>query len=212
MCGAGLTFALIANQLSPKGLVLSRNYFPTASAAAPGTPRTNAPTEPSAAAVSAGANANAASDPTPPAPSDPSAQIQAEGFRAVTFEETFALFEDPRRLTEQIIFIDARDDAHFERGHIPGAYAFDRFYPDRYLPEVLPVASVADWVVVYCEGGRCEDSIFAARFLRDAGVPETQIAVFKGGIAEWKSRGGPVELGARHSGTLAEPAESPDTP
>jgi rhodanese-related sulfurtransferase len=58
--------------------------------------------------------------------------------------------------------------------------------------------------VVYCNGGECEDSEFAAIMLRDAGVPREMLFVFAGGIVEWKAAGLPVETGPRGSGQLLQ--------
>jgi rhodanese-related sulfurtransferase len=60
-------------------------------------------------------------------------------------------------------------------------------------------------VVVYCSGGECEDSEFAAIMLRDAGVPRDILFVYAGGILEWKATGLPVETGARLSGEILRP-------
>ncbi|HXJ72678.1 MAG TPA: hypothetical protein VNM37_07485, partial [Candidatus Dormibacteraeota bacterium] len=55
---------------------------------------------------------------------------------------------------------------------------------------------------VYCTGGTCEDSEFAALALREAGVAPDHLGVFVGGINEWTTLQGPIELGARNSGNL----------
>jgi rhodanese-related sulfurtransferase len=60
-------------------------------------------------------------------------------------------------------------------------------------------------VVVYCNGGECEDSEFAAIMLRDAGVPREALFIYAGGITEWKAQRLPMEAGARRSGELPKP-------
>ena len=70
------------------------------------------------------------------------------------------------------------------------------------MPTVLPVCLAAQKVVVYCTGGACEDSEFAALMLRDAGVPRENVYVYVGGITEWIANGLPVETGARGSGQM----------
>ena len=70
------------------------------------------------------------------------------------------------------------------------------------MPTVLPACLNAQKVVVYCNGGSCDDSEFAAIMLRDAGVPRENVFVYAGGFNEWKSNGQPVETGARRSGQL----------
>jgi rhodanese-related sulfurtransferase len=183
----GLLLALAANRVSPRGLVLSRDYFPPAVAH-----RLPQATDTAAANLIA-----------PVAAADPVfARLAARGLQPVDFVGTRELFEDPRHAQELVVFVDARNDAAFAAGHIPGAYPFDRYYPERYFPTVLPVCDTAEVVVVYCTGGDCEDSEFAARALIEAGVAAERLRVFVAGIEEWRRRGMPIELGPRGSGEL----------
>ena len=66
----------------------------------------------------------------------------------------------------------------------------------------MPVCQAAEKVVVYCTGGNCEDSEFAAIFLRDAGVPREKLLVYGQGITEWIALNLPIESGARNSGQV----------
>ena len=135
------------------------------------------------------------------------ARLQAKGLRLLSGPETLALYQSPGYQQELIVFVDARDDRHYESGHIPAAYHFDRYYPDKYLPMILPPCLNATQVVVYCTGGACEDSEFAALALREAGVAPERIAVFAGGLNEWITLSAPLELGGRSSGNL-KPTEN----
>jgi rhodanese-related sulfurtransferase len=103
------------------------------------------------------------------------------------------------------MLIDARDGAHYEKGHIPGAWQFDHYHAEQYLPTILPGCMNAQKVVVYCNGGACEDSEFAAILLREAGVPRERLFVYAGGISEWADSGRLVETGMRRSGQLVKP-------
>lgn len=206
----GLSLALVANQVSPRGLVLGRDYFP-ALPVAPG-PSSSGPATNSATPGTNGA------DGTNAAPSAATlagrgggaveARLRALQIKSMTTEEVEALFRDARYAQEQVVFVDARDDRHFQAGHIPGAHLFDRFYPERYLPSVLPRVTAAEVVVVYCTGGDCEDSVFAAGLLRDAGVGAERLAVYTGGITEWSQRGLPIEV----SGSADEGVPTPRPP
>ncbi len=72
---------------------------------------------------------------------------------------------------------------------------------ERYLGAVLPACNAAQQVVVYCDGGDCELSEFAAEFLRSsAGVANDKLFVFSGGLKEWERRQLPLEIGERKSG------------
>jgi rhodanese-related sulfurtransferase len=112
------------------------------------------------------------------------------------------LYQDPPRAQELIVFVDARDDSRYQEGHVPGAYPFDRYYPENQLPGVLPPCQMAEVIVVYCGGGDCDDSEFAAVALRDAGIPAERLGVYAGGMTEWVAQGLPVEIGPRGSGNI----------
>ena len=93
------------------------------------------------------------------------------------------------------------NEEHYQAGHIPGAYLFDRFHPENYLTNVVQVCLTAQQIVFYCNGGDCDDSEHAAIMLRDSiGIPKEKVFVYGGGITEWATNGLPIELGARNSG------------
>jgi 3-mercaptopyruvate sulfurtransferase SseA len=173
--------AFIANALSPKGLKLTRNYSPT--------PQNLAPI------------ANSASTPIA-APTNLAAQLQAEGLQLADFELVSNLFHGPGYQQGTVLFVDARNEQHYADGHIPGAYLLDFYHPESYLGTVLPLCLAAQQVIVYCNGGECEDSRFTAILLRDAQVPKEKLFVYAGGITEWANRAMPVELGERNSAHL----------
>ena len=187
--GAALAFA--ANALSPRGLLLTRNYFP-GSKLTPPTPvveRTNV----------TGAAAAKTNSPIELL----SARLQAEGLQLAESNRVMQFFHDPRREQDGIIFIDARDEEHYRAGHIPGAYHFDRFHPEDYLTNVVQVCLTAEEIVFYCNGGDCDDSEHAAIMLRDSmGIPKEKVFVYGGGFTEWATNGLPIELGLRNSGQL----------
>lgn len=186
--GAAVAFA--ANQLSPRGLGLTRNYFP----------------ETSGAAVAGTANVPGANIPSPL--DLLKGRLREAGLQLATTDDVKRLFADSRREQGLIMFLDARDDEHYEAGHIPGAYPFDYYHAEKYLGDTLPLCQAAEQVVIYCNGGDCEDSLHAAMLLgNDAGVPKAKLFVYGGGITEWTAQGQPVETGARNSGNFAKPAK-----
>ena len=188
----GALFALAANQVSPRGLALTRNYFPEGTgrllAAKPPATRTN---------NVAGSNAPAF---------DPAqllaAELKEKGLQLADRTRALQLFHDPRFKQNRVVFIDARDEKHYREGHIPGAYEFDPYRPEKYFDTVLPVCKAAEQIVVYCNGGECDDSETAAILLRDIGIANQKLLVYGGGITEWTATGLPVEVGARNSGNL----------
>ena len=178
---AGILLALGANALSPRGLRITRNYFP---APPPVVSTNNAATANPADAVMA--------------------RLQQLGLKSVASNEMTQLFREPAYEQGLTVFIDARNDSAFQAGHVPGAWQLDRYRPENYLPAVMQVCLGAQKIVVYCTGGSCEDSEFAAVMLRDAGIPPDHIFVYTGGIAEW-TNAMPFELGPRGSGQIIQP-------
>src|SRR6266536_1955828 len=109
----GLIVALATILVSPRGLLLTRDYFPGAQGGS--SPLGNGQTNSHSAALDPGAVA---------------ARLRAKGLQPINGIETGQLFRDPQHEQELIVFVDARDDRHYEEGHVPGAYPFDRYYPE----------------------------------------------------------------------------------
>jgi rhodanese-related sulfurtransferase len=182
LVGALLAFG--ANGVSNRGLSLRRDYFDTRIQEAGGT-------QPGPGQTTTGTH-----------DLSPLEQLVAQGIRLADSNQVASLFHDPRLEQGLVAFIDARDDEHYQSGHIPGAWQFDQVHPENYLATVLPVCKLAQEVVVYCNGGACEDSVFAARFLASSGVPKEKLSIYAGGITEWSTNRMPVEVGQRNSGRL----------
>ena len=179
LVGAALAFA--ANGLSPAGLKLNRNYFPG---------ETQGTVEPVRSHVAAGTNGAVATQTL-------ADKLRSKGIALFDNPKVVELFHDPRYAQNQVVFIDARNDDEFQEGHIPGAHQFDHFHFERFLPTIVPLCQAAQQVVVYCGGGDCELSEFAATMLaNDLGIAKEKLAVYGGGMTEWKSKGLPVETGA----------------
>ena len=70
------------------------------------------------------------------------------------------------------------------------------------MTQLLPACENAETIVVYCNGGKCEDSFLAAGDLLEEGVEMHKILVYSGGIAAWKADNLPVERGERLSQDL----------
>jgi rhodanese-related sulfurtransferase len=189
----GATFAFGANRISPRGLSLARNYFPTGTndamrAGANANPLETAP----------GTNATILSSPPSLA-----AQKRPQELQVVDRLRAMELFHNSHLKAGAIVFVDARDEEHYLGGHVPGAYEFDPYHPEKYFSVVLPVCQAAEQIVVYCNGGDCDDSKTAALLLRDVGIANRKIFIYGGGITEWTSNHQPVEVGTRNSGNLS---------
>jgi len=193
VAAAGLVLALAANWLSPRGLALSRDYLHIHSSVSAGIPGAT-----TAATLTAwGTNVASTWELL-------AAQLQQEGLGLADSNQVAKAFRDPRFERDLVVFIDARDDDRYQHGHIPGAYQLDYYHPGPYLATVLAVCQIAQEIVVYCNGGDCEDSRHTAMFLRDAGIPAKKLFVYAGGISEWTTNGLPLETGQRKSGSLLD--------
>ncbi len=150
---------LAFNARSSAGLDLTRDYFPVLTGADPGN--------------------------SGDTPSSTEGQHPEHGFQIVSLSEAQDYFS---RGESSIVFIDARDDAHYEKCHVPSAIQFDYYRPDDYIGEVRDFATDAEVVIIYCNGGECEDSIQAARYLTEEiedPLAFDNVYVFEGGIQAW---------------------------
>jgi len=172
----GLLLGLLANSFSPRGLKLGRDYFPKLAR-----PVAVAPTHPSA----------------PPTTNAVLDRLRERGLQPLEHAAVVALFHDRQSAQGTIIFVDARNDAQYEAGHIPGAHQLDYYRLEAYLPTVLAACAPAEKILVYCNGGDCEDSELTAILLIQSGVPRERLFVYPGGFAEWTAKGLPLELGPR---------------
>ncbi len=150
---------LVFNAQRSAGLVLTRDYFPVLTGPAGGD-----------------------SDDAPIADDGP---LPQHGFGVVSLSEALDYYS---RGESSIVFIDARDDDHYKKCHISSAIQFDYYRPDDYIGDVLDFATDAEIVIIYCNGGECEDSIQAARYLTEEiedPLPFENVYVFEGGIQAW---------------------------
>jgi len=89
------------------------------------------------------------------------------------------------------ILIDARDANEFEAGHLPGAinipasefHASFQEYTNT-LPRDIPL-------IVYCQGGECDQSHEVIQQLKALGFSELNL--FQGGWREWEKEQRPIE-------------------
>lgn len=195
---ASVVLALGVNAVRDDGLVLRRQYFPRlAGGKGPSsTPATQA-TMPGV-------------DEGPAVENDPvkiaEKHLAAEGINIARHADVKAMLADPLFGATQFL-VDARDDEHYSAGHIAGAYQLDHYHIDRFLPDLMPLLLPAQKVIVYCNGGHCEDSEATAIELMQRGVDRSKIFVYAGGYQDWIAHSEQLEKGERGSGQLiAAPA------
>ena len=185
---AGIILALSANQISPRGLVLGRNYFPN------GTNNVVRAAAASRPGVVAGTNSAPLSVEQLLA-----AQMKQEGLQLVDRQQAVELYHESQ-LKGGVVLVDARDESSYREGHIPGAHEFDPYHPEKYFPDVLPLCQAAGKILVYCNGGDCDDSQTAALLLKDVGIPIRKLFVYGGGITDWTNHNLPIETGSPKGG------------
>ena len=93
-----------------------------------------------------------------------------------------------RLADEEILFLDVREAAEWDEGHLPGAVHIPRGSLESRAEGLLPDRSRP--VVVYCAAGN--RSAFAAKSLEELGYED--VASLAGGFADWKRNGFPFEI------------------
>lgn len=171
----GCAVGLAGNGIRDKGLALTRNHFEVALVP---TEAGSVPTEDRGAEEESTAN--------------PSVLV-------VTLDDVCICYHAadyrPGSSDNRYLFIDARDDACYCDGHIPGAVQLDHYYRDKYLSDILPLTENVEKVIIYCNGGNCEDSVLVSQDLLAEGVPADKVVLFKDGWETWVEAELPVETG-----------------
>jgi rhodanese-related sulfurtransferase len=85
---------------------------------------------------------------------------------------------------ENVIWVDARPDAEFERDHVPGAVSLNEDRWNELLSQFLPKWSPGKNVVVYCSAESCNAAREVAKRLRDEAQLKN-VFVLEGGWEEW---------------------------
>ncbi|HNQ22060.1 MAG TPA: rhodanese-like domain-containing protein [Phycisphaerae bacterium] len=199
------TLALGANALRPDSVRLGRNYFekpvfpinPGYTHNPGRIPAGEGTSDPAAGLVGQAGEAGPEGDGGSEGTGSHSSAVEQLGLQSMTFDEALEMYHDDMYRTRHCIFVDARPDTLYREGHISGAFQLDPYHLEFYLPDLVDIALNAHRIVVYCTGGDCEDSLFAARDLMEAGVAADRIFVYEGGFDEWKKKGGPMATGGQ---------------
>lgn len=102
----------------------------------------------------------------------------------MTLEEVLAAIPGAR-----VTLVEALPERYFEEGHLPRAVNINVGDVKDKAPELLPSKSAA--IIVYCASPTCTNSDQVALQLGALGY--TDVAVFKGGKAEWQQHGNLLE-------------------
>lgn len=92
---------------------------------------------------------------------------------------------------EDVLFVDARSQNHYENGHIPGAVPLPVGQFEERIESFLNRYPSEQPIVIYCSGRTCEDSHDLAQFLSDVGF--TNVRIFIDGFPGWEAQGYPIE-------------------
>ena len=92
--------------------------------------------------------------------------------------------EQARAWGDNVLWVDARPDAQFEREHIPNAVLLNEDRWDELLPQMLQAWTPGKPTVVYCSSQSCAASHEVARRLREEGGI-TEVFVLHGGWEAW---------------------------
>lgn len=85
----------------------------------------------------------------------------------------------------QPLFVDARTEAEFAAGHLPGAVRLTESEWEILFDGFLDAWEPGTRIVVYCSGSGCASSReVASRLQRELGFPH--VSYLLGGIEEWK--------------------------
>lgn len=193
--GVIVAIAVNAVRASSGSIKFTKNYFdkgigrvvPAGSEQPPGSDHLS----PEAAHGTSSARSYDSSDTSPQAPD----REQQHPYQVVTFDQVVAIFNDPNTAAGSNVFVDARNDHEYEAGHIPGAVQADHYRLEDYVDMLLDHAESAEKIIVYCNGGNCEDSIFLCSDMLDFEVPCDRMYLYPGGWQEWADKGMPVAKG-----------------
>jgi rhodanese-related sulfurtransferase len=107
----------------------------------------------------------------PPKPTSP--------WKHLSLEEGFALWQE-----QEAIFVDAREVENFQAGHISRAMNLPEYEFEKHWAEFAQNVAPELDLVIYCNGGDCEQSHKLAERLKQAGY--TRIAILADGYLGWR--------------------------
>lgn len=103
----------------------------------------------------------------------------------ISFKEASRLFRE-----NAAVFMDARSETEYARGHIRGALNLSWEEVDDHFLTATAALSPGTPIITYCEGDTCRSSYNLALFLRDMGF--TNVKVLVNGWSLWKKAGLPA--------------------
>jgi len=104
---------------------------------------------------------------------------------AIPLEDAATLFAE-----NAAVFLDARNPAEYDQGHIQGAVNLPWNEVDNYFETVIMTLDPEAMIITYCDGEACSLSHGLALFLKDLGF--TRVKVLVNGWTLWKEHDLPI--------------------
>jgi rhodanese-related sulfurtransferase len=105
----------------------------------------------------------------------------------ITVAQSKALFD------QQAFFIDARKLEEYRKGHVKGSYRMAEADFQFGNPPMLAAIPRDATLIVYCNGGNCDESEQVAKLINGSGYQK--VYVMHDGIPGWQAMGYPSEEG-----------------
>ncbi len=120
-------------------------------------------------------------------------------FNTIDTASVEAIVDGSDPASANTLIIDARDTEHYESGRIPGAVRCYFSTLEEDFQSIKELAVDAGYqLVIYCNGGECEDSLNLCRALvLERGVPKENIHLYEDGWEAWNKDGRPTETGPK---------------
>ncbi|MHC5111993.1 MAG: rhodanese-like domain-containing protein [Planctomycetota bacterium] len=118
------------------------------------------------------------------------------GFTLITVDELVYVVGDPDRDEGAVLIVDVRAERPYSEGHLEGAIRCYHFEGEDCVDSLLEDALQAEQIVVYCNGGECDDSKVMYKLFLARGVREDAMRLFAGGWAAWVNAEMPGVKGA----------------
>lgn len=96
-----------------------------------------------------------------------------------------------RHAVGESIFIDARSEEEFGKGHIPSATSIPLELLEDRFDTIVALLESGKELVVYCSSRTCDDALLLAKELKAMGAENLMLYI--DGFDFWKEHGGEVE-------------------
>ena len=115
-------------------------------------------------------------------------QALALGLRAADAAQVRELIDEGG-----FFLFDARPEAQYRAGHLPGALPLPSEAFAERVVDYLGMLAPEQEILVYCSGWVCDESLNVCRGLLELG--STNLVLFAGGVEAWTEAGYPLEEG-----------------